>query len=472
MIRKALFVAGILVIGALAGAQNPSVGAGPAPKTATLGGPKPFPYAFVLPRPSAEELKRRRADLAKEIGDGAVIVVSAEKPALSSHRYAPDHNVYYLTGIDTDFCAMTMIATGGTVTEVKLFLPMDDDLYELWNGKRIVADDSAKAMSGIQDVVKVQVSSFGESFKPFEEALARLAESGKPIFVDRDAGERRPRGQKKLALSSEGRPAKIREFLKAVNDKAEIRPLSEPMTALRGVKSDWEVGVMREAVRITGDGFVRALRQSRPRMWEFDFQAVMDQTFEEHGCTGVPYFPIAASGPNACVYHYVDNRRQVQDGEIVLCDIAAEFGYYAADITRSFPANGKFTPRQKLVYEAVLAGQTAAARALRPGVSLHELDKVARQAMAAAGLKDKEMHQHGLGHHIGLDVHDLGGGRLEPGMIVTIEPGAYIKNEGMGIRIEDMYLVTADGNECLSAMIPKTVDEIEALVGADFRAPK
>src|SRR5262249_9157399 len=146
----------------------------------------------------------------------------------------------------------------------------------------------------------------------------------------------------------------------------------------------------------------------------------------EWGCTGVPYFPIAASGPNACVYHYIDNRRQIQDGEILLCDIAAEYGYYAADITRSFPVNGKFTDRQKLVYEAVLAGQTAAAKALKPGVTLAALNGVAKKAMIAAGLKEFELHQHGLGHHVGLDVHDPGvgighGGVMQPGMIVTIE---------------------------------------------------
>ena len=116
----------------------------------------------------------------------------------------------------------------------------------------------------------------------------------------------------------------------------------------------------------------------------------------------MPYFPIAASGPNACVYHYVDNRRQILDGEVVLCDIAAEYGYYAADITRSFPVNGKFTERQKLVYEAVLAGQTAAAKALKPGANLGELNQIAHQAMRAAGLKDIEHHQHGLGHQVGL----------------------------------------------------------------------
>lgn len=469
MPRRAVFLAvGFLTLGALLDAQGPPPAAATTPGTRALGAPKPFPFDFVMPRPPAAELKARREALAQEIKDGVVVVVSSEKPSISSHRYSPDHNVYYLTGVDTDFVAMTMTAKDGKVAEVKLFLPADDAMYELWNGSRVVAGDEARAASGIDEIVKVQVGSFAASYKPFEEALTKIAGGGNTVYMDSEPAGR-PRQPKKLNLEGETRTGRIREFLKGVNPEVRIRSLGGPIAPLRGVKSDWEVGVMREAVRITGDGFVRAARKLRPKMWEFDFQAVMDYTFDEWGCTGVPYFPIAASGPNACVYHYVDNRRQIQDGEIVLCDIGAEYGYYAADITRSFPVNGRFTDRQKLVYEAVLAGQTAAAKALKPGTNLHELDGIARAAMRAAGLKDSEMHQHGLGHHVGLDVHDAGEGTMAPGMIVTIEPGSYIKSERLGIRIEDMYLVTADGCECLSVAIPKTVADLEALVGADYR---
>jgi Xaa-Pro aminopeptidase len=466
MPRHAIFLAaGFLLVGSLLVAQGPPPATTPVRQ---LGDPKPFPYQFVLPRPPAAELQARREALAREIENGAVVAISGEKPAVSSHRYSPDHNLYYLTGVDTDFCAMTLIAKDGKVAEVKLFLPAHDSMYELWDGFRVTAGDEARAMSGIEDVVKVQMTKFGTSIKSFEEALTKIAESAKTVYMDAES-ERRARQPKKLSLDGETRAGRVREFLKSVNPELKVSSLTGAIGPIRGVKSEWEVKVMREAVRVTGEGFVRALRKARPKMWEFDFQSVMDQTFAEWGCTGVPYYPIAASGPNACVYHYVDNRRQIQDGEIVLCDIAAQYGYYAADITRSFPVNGKFTPRQKLVYEAVLAGQTAAAQALKPGVSLGELDGVARAAMRAAGLKDFEMHQHGLGHQIGLNVHDLGGGTMEAGMIITIEPGSYIKSESLGIRIEDMYLVTPTGSECLSAAIPRTVAEIEALVGADYR---
>jgi Xaa-Pro aminopeptidase len=464
----------LLAAGAVLHAQT---GAGPAAASApALGAPKPFPYPFSLPRPPADELKARRAALAKDVKDGAVVLVSSEKPALASHRYSPDHNVYYFTGIDTDFCAMTLVAKDGKIADLKLFLPTADPGYELWNGKRVCAGDEAKALSGIDEVVKVQESQFGKNYKPFEKALAEIARSARNVWLDVPGG-------KGSFLELPVRAMMLEEAVKAANPRLDVEvlghdsgaPWDSPISTLRGVKSPWEIGVIREAIRVTGDGFVRAIRQVRPKMWEFDFQAVMHQTFDEFGCTGVPYFPIAASGPNACVYHYTDNRRQVQDGEIILCDIAAEFGYYAADITRSFPANGKFTDRQKLVYEAVLAGQTAAAEALKPGVTMGELNDVAKKAMIAAGLKPFEAHQHGLGHHVGLDVHDPGPGMrpgmgvLKPGMIVTIEPGAYIKSESLGIRIEDMYLVTADGSECLSAAIPRTVAELEALVGADWK---
>jgi Xaa-Pro aminopeptidase len=463
MLRHTRSAAVLLVLVSFSQAQG---GAGPSPATgAALGAPKPFPYSFVLPKPPAEELKARRALLANAIQDGAVVVVSSPKPNISSHRYSPDHNVYYLTGVDTDFCAMTLVASGGKVAEVKLFLPKEDPSYTLWNGARVTAGDEAKAASGIDDIGVVK----GDNYTAFEEALTKIADSGKSVYVDFDSFERRARPAKKISFDLEGRNSRIQAFLKAANPDVKFRGLDGAISSLRGIKSDWEIGVMRQGIRITGDGFVRALRRSRPKMWEFDFQAVMDHTFAEYGCTGVPYFPIAASGPNACVYHYTDNRRQVQDGEVVLCDIAAEVGYYACDITRSFPVNGKFTDRQKLVYEAVLAGQTAAAKALRPGASLGELNQIAHQAMREAGLKDIEHHQHGLGHQVGLSVHDMGGDAMRPGMVITIEPGAYIKSENLGIRIEDMYLVTKDGNECLSAAIPRTVAEIEALVGADWK---
>ena len=204
--RRAVIV--LLVGASLLSAQT---GAGPAPASApSLGAPKPFPYAFVFPRPSADELKARRAALAKEIKDGAVVVVSSEKPSLSSHRYSPDHDVYYLTGIDTDFCAMTLIAKDGKVADVKLFLPKEDPMYTLWNGSRVTAGDAAKEASGIADIGVVK----DDNLQSFEEALTKIAESGKPVFMSSDASERRSRQPKKLSLDTEGRNAKVRDFLK------------------------------------------------------------------------------------------------------------------------------------------------------------------------------------------------------------------------------------------------------------------
>jgi Xaa-Pro aminopeptidase len=442
--------------------------------TPVFGAPKAFPYDFKASHPPAEELKARRAKLAAAIKDGVAVAVSQEPPSLySGARYKPDNNVYYLTGVESDFCALLLVAKDGKVARETLFLPKYDAGYELWNGKRATADDAdVRSTTGVEDVVAVQGSMYGASLKPFSKALEAALAGDDEVFIYTDGGvSKSPRldVEPPFQLSVRSRADALADWLAAKKPQAKFRSLVAALTSQRGVKSAWEIEQVRSACRATGEGFIRGLRKTRPGMWEFEFDAIMQHAFLELGCTGVPYYPIAASGPNGCVLHYTENRRRFEDGDVVLADIAAEWGWYASDVTRSFPANGKFTERQRRVYEAVLAGQTAAAEALKPGTNFAKLDSIAKKAMAAAGLRDSEMHPHGMCHHVGLAVHDPGDMIMKPGMIITIEPGSYLKKEGFGVRIEDCYLVTENGSECLSAGIPKTVAEIEALVGADYR---
>ncbi len=468
----AIALALTLASAGLVRAQDAAPASRPTGGTA-LGQPKAFPYPYTFPRTPVAELVARRAKLAAAIRDGAAVVVSQEPPSLSSgSRYRPGHNILYLTGVDTDLCAYVMVVHSGKITKETLFLPKFDRSYELWNGKRIVANDEATQLTGIEDVKALGANGLsGGAVKSLETMLEEVANTVTgTVYIE--AGSRPRREGTGLNLATSTRASQILDFMKSRNGKLETSGLDGLMGDLRGVKSPWEIAQIREAVRVTGEGFVRAMRQARPGMWEFEFQAIMDHAFDDFGCTGVPYYPITASGPNACTLHYTENRRQFQDGDLVLCDIAAEYGYYAADITRTFPANGKFTERQRIVYEAVRRGQAAAGAALRPGIDLGSLDQICRKAMAAAGLKDSEMHPHGLSHHVGLDVHDLGGFMMKPGMLITIEPGSYLKREGFGVRIEDVYLVTETGSECISSAIPREVEEIEALVGAAWRASK
>lgn len=438
------------------------------------GEPKPFPYAFTPSAPPVAELKDRRAKLAAKIRDGVVVALSQEAPSLySGARYKPANTIYYLTGVETDFCALVLVAKDGKILTETLFLPKRDAQYELWNGRRVVADGpEATRLTGVEEVVAVQGSLFGSSLKPLQKALEALVETAPGPFYTEGTPPKKPRLDEvaPLELGQTTRADALVAWLADRKRDLSFRSLAAALNAQRGIKSAWEIAQIRAACDATGEGFVRGLRRVRPGMWEFEFDAIMQHAFIDLGCTGLPYYPISASGPNACVLHYTDNKRQYQDGDVVLCDIAAEWGWYAADVTRSFPANGKFTPRQRQVYEAVLAGQAAAAAALKPGVNFGKLDAICRKAMSAAGLKDHEQHPHGLSHHVGLAVHDPGEGVMKPGMVITIEPGSYLKDEALGIRIEDCYLVTEDGSECLSARIPKSVEAIEAIVGADVRA--
>lgn len=455
---------------AAASAQAAPVKVMPIP--ATLGAARPFPYLWEFAAPPAEELVGRRVALAKAMRNGVAITISGPTPELASgSRYKPEHDTWYFTGIDTDPCVWVMVAKDGAIASQKLFLPVFNKSYELWNGRRWCAGPESASATGIapDDVVPLSGGNFGgaNSMKAVEDHLRALAETSPAAwFID---GTLPSDDAARLTISTPDRGGLVKRFVKSIAASAKLRTLSSLSGTLRSVKSAHEVELVRRAAWITGEGFHQAMREARPGMWEFEFQALMERAFTSHGCTGVPYYPIAASGPNACVLHYTDSRRQMIDGDLVLCDIAAEYGYYAADITRTFPINGKFTDRQRQVYEAVLAGQTAAAAALKPGANMGDLDAACREAMIKAGLKAGELHPHGLGHHVGLDVHDPGAMTFVPGMIITIEPGSYLRKESLGVRIEDLYLVTESGNECLSKMIPKTIAEIEALVGSAHR---
>jgi Xaa-Pro aminopeptidase len=439
------------------------------PADPAYGGPQPFPRPHVHPRASAEELKARRARLAELMKDGVAVLVSDEPVSLySGGRYRPGNNLHYYTGVESDFCALVVVAKDGKLASERLYVPEYDAGYELWNGKRVVADDAAKAATGVDEIVPLGASAFGDTYGAFETALNRLVDDGATLFLEATGPRGRPQ-TKALELTPKNRAALLRDYVVGRKEGAKVKSLSSLASKQRSIKSPHEIALLREAVRVTGEAHVRAIRKLRPGMWEFEFDGLMQGAFVEFGCTGLPYYPIAASGPNSCILHYNESRRRMEDGDVLLADIAAEWGWYAADVTRTYPVNGKFTPRQRQVYEAVLAGQTAAATILRPGVDWGALDAACRKAMKEAGLKDSELHPHGLGHPVGLDVHDVGDQVMKPGMLITIEPGSYLKKEGFGVRIEDVYLVTENGHECLSRHIPRAVDEIEALVGADFK---
>jgi Xaa-Pro aminopeptidase len=258
------------------------------------------------------------------------------------------------------------------------------------------------------------------------------------------------------------------------------------MHGLRVVKSDAEITLLNEAIRITDDGFRRLLKFVKPGVHEFEIEAELIHEFIRQRGRGFAYTPIIATGANACVLHYVTNHCQCQDGEMLLLDVAANYGNYNADLTRTIPVNGRFTPRQRAVYEAVLRVFRACCQMLKPGVIIREYQEEVGKLMEAEliglGLLDKDevakqdpdkplykkYFMHGTSHPLGIDVHDVGHmwKPVQAGMVFTVEPGIYIREEKLGVRLENNILIGEDGNIDLMAGIPIEPDEIEALMNA------
>jgi Xaa-Pro aminopeptidase len=234
---------------------------------------------------------------------------------------------------------------------------------------------------------------------------------------------------------------------------------------------------VRRAIDISALGHVAAMQAARPGMWEYEIEAVLEAAFRRNGADRLGYPSIVGSGPNTTTLHYDVNRRQTRDGDLVLIDAGAEWGQYTADVTRTFPVSGKFTARQKAIYDLVLGTQQTAFDSTRPGTTIARLEEVARGYMRAhsgtlCGDETCDAYFiHGLSHWLGMDVHDVGDYRtpLGPGMVLTLEPGIYLPRESLGVRIEDDVLVTATGAEWLSAKAPKTTTEIERLMSRPSR---
>ncbi|HHQ48794.1 MAG TPA: M24 family metallopeptidase, partial [Acidobacteria bacterium] len=241
---------------------------------------------------------------------------------------------------------------------------------------------------------------------------------------------------------------------------------------LRLRKDEGEITLMQKAVAATMAGQRAAARRIAPGVPERAVEGVVFQAFAEAGAEGLAFPSIIGSGFASTVLHYDQNAGTCQDGDLVVVDIGARYGYYCGDLTRTYPVNGTFSERQRAVYELVLAAHDAVAEAIRPGTTLGELRDIAHDVIERSDLRDADGNTlgryfiHGIGHFLGLDAHDAGGEAptLEPGMVITNEPGIYIPQESLGVRIEDDYLVTSAGTECLSAALPTSVEAIETMM--------
>ena len=241
---------------------------------------------------------------------------------------------------------------------------------------------------------------------------------------------------------------------------------------LRMQKEPRELELIQHATDATVAGHLEGMRRVRPGMHEYELKQIIEDTFRKNGARRLSYPSIVGGGPDGCVLHYPNDDRVIGDGELVLVDAGAEYDHYATDVTRTFPANGKFTPEQRKIYEVVLRAQKAALAKVRPGAKFQELEDAAQKVIAEAGYYDYFIH--GVGHHVGLDVHD--GAYfytteipLAENAVITVEPGIYMPGKRIGIRIEDTVLVTKDGPKILSEKLPRDPDEIEKVMRGPLR---
>lgn len=377
-------------------------------------------------------------------------------------------DLFYLTGIDQEE-TMLLLYPDCPLPEYAevLLLRRTNEKIAVWEGHKYTIEE-AQAQSGIKNVMWID---------ELPSILHMLMGYADHIYLDTNENYRAaPQvNDKNLRFTHE---LMSRYPLHQYHRGAKI------MFELRQVKSDAEVALMKEAIRITDLAFRRILKFIKPGVMEYEIEAEISHEFLRNRCTGHAYSPIIASGKNACVLHYIENNQRCNDGDLLLLDFGADYANYAADLTRTIPVNGKFSPRQKDVYNAVLRVHRQAASMLRPGTIINEyhkeVGKLMEQELIGLGLLNKDevakqdpekplykkYFMHGTSHHLGLDVHDLGTrfAPVQAGMVFTCEPGIYIPEENIGVRIENDFLVTNGDPIDLMAMIPVEVKDIEEMM--------
>ena len=411
----------------------------------------------------------RRVKVASNI-DGPIVLLgyTGNEEESESYIFAQEENFYYLTGHNEEGAALVLLPPEGSKAKKDdwqgpreiFFLPPKDARKERWNGVRMAPGDAGiEARTGFALI------------KPTPELRATVERLGKiyPNFYTILPYQKE--------LGGYPHERETAEWLKQAVPQVTVKDIRGGITDLRVIKSLTEIALLREAIDLSDDAQLEAMKITRPGAWEYQIAAKMVETHAMGGSEAEAYAPIVGSGPYSTVLHYDKLGRKIVDGDVVVLDVGAQFSGYAADITRTLPANGKFTPRQREIYEIVLAAQESALKAIKPGMDMcrkgnKSVYKIAYEYIDSHG-KDqhgKPLGQyfiHGLGHNIGLNVHDPGDTckPFAPGMVVTVEPGIYIPEENLGVRIEDDVLITENGYELLSRKLPRNPDEIEKIMG-------
>jgi len=424
--------------------------------------------------------KQRRDRLLEMMNDGVAVLATARQQMRSNdteHPFRQESNFYYLCGFEEDNSALVFVKSGD-VAKVLLFVQPKDETMELWTGRR-TGVDAAKARFDVDEV---------HSIDTFENVIREQLKNKRRLYLDLFSDD-----PKYEVLRQQCRHL-LHDRTSIVSPRTFI-DISEMVQQMRLIKDEHEISLIREALAITKEAHHAAMRSAHPGVHEFTLQADIEHVFRQRGAHSNAYMTIVAGGNNANTLHYINNSDIFGADDLVLIDAGCEYKMYASDITRTFPVCGTYTRPQREIYEMVLDVQLRIIEMIRPGVTKKELQQMSElwltEGMVKLGIlegevdalmeakKHKQYYPHGIGHWLGIDVHDPcpyvdeNGEeiRFAPGMIMTIEPGLYIRADdmevpelyrGIGIRIEDDILVTEEGCDNLSAEIAKSVEEIEA----------
>jgi Xaa-Pro aminopeptidase len=424
----------------------------PYPAAALHAVPEDFPLEPTGTEPFSPEVYReRRGRLLARLKSG-VAVVFAAKEIDEDTENRQDADFAYLTGLAHEDRAALLLLPGSADREMLLLKPKSDE-NDRWTGYRGgLPSRATEVQTGFDDVRRVDQLSF------FALLYARAShDRALSLLVG--------------AHSLDGPDPQDLELLHKIAARlpaAQIIDATAELRAMRMSKEPREIEKITHASDVTVAAHLEGWRVARPGMREWDVKRTIEDTLRKGGARRLAYGSIVGSGPDGCVLHYPSDDRVIADGDLLVVDAGAEIDHYATDVTRTFPASGKFTPEQRAVYDVVLRAQKAALAAVRPGVTWRELEAIAKKVIGEAGYYDFYIHR--LGHAVGLEVHDIGASTLlEPipeNAVITIEPGIYIPQKHMGVRIEDTIVVTRTGYRNLSDKLPREPDEIERWMAA------
>lgn len=409
--------------------------------------------------------ERREALLQDKQGPCMVCIFSGEAPMKSldeSYPFCVDRNFYYLTGIDRENMILVLKKDYLGVTAETLYIEPYDEVLAKWVGGRM-REAEATAVSGVADVRSV--NDFASDFNSAVESARGLGKM--QIWLDLwryREGQADTQAHKLAALIQKQYPA------------VSVEEIFGDLAKLRSVKTEQELDLMKQAQKTTCEAILAMLHQARPGINESELEGAFDFALMKQGVREHAFPSIVAGGARATTLHYNSNNQTVEDGQLVLIDLGSAEGHYCADISRTFPVNGTFTDRQREIYNTVLEAQQLVMDQAKPGLTLKELNQMVidfyESRLDILGLRKdgktvRDYYYHSVSHQLGLDTHDICTQRertLKPGMVITVEPGLYIEDEGIGVRIENDVLITEDGAVDLSAEIPRIAEEIECIM--------